>query len=233
MKNQLQKDVIEWDVLNWSYALRVWQPVVDTFSKSSKVLAIGERNGGLSLWLAMQGFQVTCTDRVGITEHAKKIHRKYGVADNITYEAIDIVNDAPATSAYDIIIMKSVLGGLKSDYGNAATRTDVVRNIAIQNIYSSLKSGGVLLTADNLQGSNLVQAIRNAKGKNQTWHYLSIDEIKTLFSIFHQTDIYTFGIIPTRFSVPIINKAVFILNTILKRLLPVSSSYISVIAARK
>ncbi len=233
MQKELLNDIIEWDVYNWSYALKIWQPIIDKLPRDSKVLAIGERNGGLSLWLALQGFQVVCTDRQGITDKAKEIHRQYGVADKIQYASLDIVNDMPVEEQYDVIIMKSVLGGVKETYNDAHTRTDNTRQKAVAHIYTMLKPNGFLLTADNLQGSSLMQAARAKAGKTDNWYYFSINDIKTLLANFSNTDIYSFGIIPTRFSWPICNTAAYVLNTILKRLLPSSFNYISIAVAHK
>lgn len=226
-------DIIEWDVLNWSVALKIWQPILDKLPRHSKVLAIGERNGGLSLWLALQGFKVVCTDRQGITDKAKEMHSWYGVADKIQYASLDIVNDFVIPDQYDIIIMKSVLGGLKETYNDSHTRTDNTRQKAVTNIYNMLKPDALLLTADNLLGSSLMQSVRARAGKTDNWHYFSINDIKILLANFSSTDIYSFGIIPTRLPVPILNTATFVLNVFLKRLLPQTFNYISISVARK
>ncbi|MBL7683108.1 MAG: class I SAM-dependent methyltransferase [Flavipsychrobacter sp.] len=233
MKAALLNDIIEWDVNNWSQALKIWQPAIDKLPRTAKVLAIGERNGGLTLWLALQGFTVLCTDRNGVTENAKMLHAKYGVTTNISYANLDIVNDTPSTAQYDLIIMKSVLGGLKEQYNKAESRTRVARQKAINNIYTMLQPGGVLLTADNLQGSYLLKTFRELKGKNRQWYYFNMQELKTLFIHFSRTDVYTFGIIPTRFSKPLLNRLAYALNKILKRFFPQGSSYISVTIASK
>ena len=85
-------DIIEWDVLNWSVLIKKWQPIIDSLPRDSKVLAIGERNGGMSAWLALNGFHVWCTDREYPTERAKQIHAKYGLTDKITYGIFDVVH---------------------------------------------------------------------------------------------------------------------------------------------
>ena len=43
------KDIIEWDIKNWSKALYFWKRYLPK-QKEVQALAIGERNGGLSLW---------------------------------------------------------------------------------------------------------------------------------------------------------------------------------------
>ena len=48
---------IGWDVRNWSRAIPLWQRQID-IRRPRNALAIGERGGGLSLWLASQGIEV-------------------------------------------------------------------------------------------------------------------------------------------------------------------------------
>src|SRR6478609_10988283 len=88
--DELMKAAIEWDVFNWSNALVHWSGIVKSLSKDAKILCLGERNGGLSLWFALQGFRVTCSDFGGPTDAARELHRKYGISDFIEYADINI-----------------------------------------------------------------------------------------------------------------------------------------------
>src|SRR5262245_56122140 len=69
------KDVIEWDVRNWSVALDFWLAHTAQNLLTRSALEIGSRNGGLSLWLALQGARVQATDIGPPTEAALKLHR--------------------------------------------------------------------------------------------------------------------------------------------------------------
>jgi len=233
LNTQLKQDIIEWDVQNWSHLIKLWQPVLDGLPRDSKVLAIGERNGGLSLWMALQGFHVVCTDRQGPTQQARELHRKYGVDDKITYLDFDLVNTENFDSPYEIIIMKSVLGGVKEQYGDAASRTNAARQKAIDNIYKLLSPQGILLTADNLVGNIFLRLIKRLKNKQSGWHYFSIQELNDLCKQFSSVSVQSFGIIPSKFSVPILNKAAYIINSFLWQLLPLNSAYIAFTIARK
>ncbi len=233
MNTRLKQDIIEWDVLNWSHLIKLWQPVLDTLPRDSKVLAIGERNGGISLWLALQGFHVLCTDRQGPTQQAKDLHKRYGVDDKITYHDFDLVNTQDFDTTYDIIIMKSVLGGLKEQYANAASRTDATRQKAVDNIYKLVSPKGIFLSADNLQGNIFLRLIKRLQNKQSGWHYFSIQELNDLCKQFSSVKVHSFGVIPSKFSVPILNKAAYIINSFLKQLLPHNSAYIAFTIARK
>ena len=46
-------DIIGWDVGNWSKCLSHWQPWLGSVrNENSKIVVLGERNGGISLWPA-------------------------------------------------------------------------------------------------------------------------------------------------------------------------------------
>lgn len=226
-------DIIEWDVPNWSQLIKYWTPVLEKLPKDSKVLAIGERNGGLSIWLALLGFEVLCTDREGPTEKARELHKKYNVADKIKYGEMDIVNHNDPTPQFDIIIAKSVIGGLKADHKDKSTRNFDVQLRAVNNIYNMLKPGGYFLSAENTQGSVLLQLIRKMKGKDKGWRHFSSAEIPKLYNKFSDVQTDTFGVLPTLFSNTAINNLVFSINKYLLAILPKSVKYISFTAARK
>lgn len=229
----LQKDIIEWDVANWSTILHLWQPVIDKFPKNSRILAIGERNGGLSLWLALQGYSVVCTDRVAPSENARQLHQRYGVSHRITYRTIDIVTDSFVDEKYDIILFKSVLGGVKEKYNEAETRNENARKKAINNIYNMLNAGGCMLAAENMEGSKILYYLRARNGKQNGWHYFNADELKQLCCIFPSVQIQSFGIIPTLFSLSFINKIIHLLNVYFLAWLPQSTHYIASVVATK
>ena len=227
------KDIIEWDVLNWAEALRIWQPIIDSLPRDSNILAIGERNGGLSLWLALQGFRVICTDRIGPTEEAIKMHQKYGVQELIEYRSFDIFNPDIPENTIDLVIMKSVLGGLKSNYQDKSSRNDDARKSAIDNIYGLLKTDGYLLTADNMQGSVPIQWLRNRHNKQAGWHYFSFSEMDTLMTLFTSSSTRAFGVLPTSFSNQALNALSHFTNKHLLQWLQASDKYIGITIARK
>lgn len=45
------EEIIEWDVNNWSKTLIFWaKQFPPNLNSDSKILLLGERNGGLTLW---------------------------------------------------------------------------------------------------------------------------------------------------------------------------------------
>src|SRR5207244_2987695 len=74
-------------------------------------MEIGAGSGGLSLWLALRGHRVTCSDRSDAARMAATLHRKHGVAGAIRYVDIDATT-IEFEECFDVIVFKSVLGGI-------------------------------------------------------------------------------------------------------------------------
>ena len=157
----LVRAAIVWDVRNWSRALSFWEPNL-AGSMPRSALAIGERGGGLSLWLAMRGIHVVCTDLGVSLEPAMALHRRYGVSDLVTYADLDVTSMSYPDGSFDIIVFKSVLGAL-------ATKERQVR--AMREIHRVLRPGGTLLFAENLVGSRLHTWLRSRFVPWDSWRY--------------------------------------------------------------
>lgn len=227
------KDIIEWDILNWSQVIKEWAPIIEQLPQNSRVLTIGERDGGLSLWMALLGFEVTCTDRVGPTEGAGKLHEKYGVKDKVTYKELDIVNCYWEPEQYDVILIKSVIGGVMAVYGDKTTRNFEIQKKAVANMCHLLKPGGLLLSVENMKGNILLHLMRKVNGKANSWRHFTWQEIKELYSPFDKVKTKTFGVLPTLFSSKVINKVNFFLNKYLLDILPPHTKYVAITTAKK
>lgn len=227
-------DIIEWDIDNWGVLIKLWTPIIESLPAGSNVLAIGERNGGLSTWLALHGHNVWCTDRVYPTELAKTNHKKYGVEDKVTYGKFDVVaGDENLYNKFDLIIAKSVIGGLKLVYSDRSTRNFAVHKHAVDNIYKCLKGGGYFLSAENMEGGLLASMLRKLAGKDTGWRYLKWKELPELFSSFEIKQAKAFGIVPGLFKGKILRKFIYGINDYVFGLLPSSYKYIAFVAARK
>ncbi|MCB9044848.1 MAG: class I SAM-dependent methyltransferase [Chitinophagales bacterium] len=227
------QDIIEWDILNWSQLMAYWQPVLEQLPRDSKVLAIGERNGGLSLWLALMGYHVTCTDIDDITSTAGQLHARYNVSNKIEYRKLDIVNDKWPDEQYDIIIAKSVIGGVKAQRDNAGSRSFEVQRQAVNNILNMLKPGGYFLSAENMMGGWLTRSVRGVGKRASGWRYISYSELKELFNAFSLVQTKTFGILPTFFSRRVYNTTAYFLNRYLLDILSPATKYVAFTIARK
>jgi len=183
---ELLKDIIQWDIEVWKNTLTVWQKFLPN-NKNLKVLCIGEREGGLSLWFALQGFEVTCSDYKLKADKSLPLHKKYESGSlNINYKQLDVLNLDLQTDAYDIIAFKSVLGGL-------STEANVIK--AISELNRTLKPGGQIYFAENIKSSILHQVLRKRFTKwSSYWYYPSYSSLTNLFSsTFKKEEYCSFG----------------------------------------
>lgn len=186
-KKDILIDCVEWDVVNWSKALTYWEKKVDLNSKHYDCLELGGRRGGLSLWLALKDNQVICSDLENPERQAGKIHSKHNYPGKIKYEAIDATS-IPYENRFDIVIFKSILGGIGRD------GRDAMKGVVVDQIFKSLKAGGKLLFVENLQASALHRFLRRKLVRwGASWSYLKTDEVEGLFQKFKSVQFDTAG----------------------------------------
>lgn len=187
MTDEQIRDIIEWDVVNWSRCLPLWQQALNGTDGPLKCLELGGNHGGPSLWLALQGHEVICSDLEEPGEEARALHGKYGMAERIRYAAIDGLN-IPYDQAFDVIIFKSILGGI------ARGGQDEKKRQVMKQIHKALKPGGKLLFAENLAGSWLHRFTRKHFVKwGAEWNYLKYQDVQALLSDFNEIELRTHG----------------------------------------
>lgn len=180
-------DCLEWDIVNWSKALDFWSTRIDLKNKNYQCLELGGRRGGLSLWLAMQGNDVVCSDLDDPGAEASLIHTKYNCGNRISYRAIDATN-IPYQDHFDIIIFKSILGGISRD-GRSH-----LNQVVIDQIFKALKPEGKLLFAENLKASKLHQFFRKRLVRwGGSWNYLDLDQVPSLLRNYKSPEYKTAG----------------------------------------
>jgi SAM-dependent methyltransferase len=180
-------DFIEWDVVNWSKALTYWETYVDLENKNLTCLELGSRRGGLSLWIALKGNNVICSDVVNHENEARDLHKKYSYPGEIKYETIDATN-IPYENHFDIVMFKSILGGITREGKSELLQT------VIDQIYKSLKPGGKLLFVENLAASKMHKLFRKKLVRwGSSWNYLNIQAVEKLFERFDSYHCKTFG----------------------------------------
>jgi len=187
MTQEQIKDIIGWDVKNWSRILDYWAKHIPLNQKEYECLELGSNKGGLSLWLAMNGNNVVCSDLKSPEKEASIIHQKYTCRSRITYQSIN-ATDIPYKNHFDIVCFKSILGGVSRNNNNE------LKSITINEMYKSLKKNGVLIFAENLEASLLHVLFRKHFVKwGSEWNYLKIDEIETIFTSFKKVSYVTIG----------------------------------------
>ena len=190
MTKELTKDIIQWDVKSWSKALSYWDSKVE-WNKIQHSLELGGREGGLSLWLALKGKSVVCSDLKDVQKTAEQLHKRHQVSTWITYQDIDATN-IPYEEYFDLIVFKSIIGGIgrNDNYKN--------QHKVFKEIYKALKPGGKLLFAENLAASAVHRRLRKRFVQwGSSWRYVSLDEMKEFLSDFSYHDIKTTGLLGT------------------------------------
>jgi SAM-dependent methyltransferase len=141
----------------------------------------------LSLWAALKGHEVTCSDLFSPKDLASSLHEKYQVVNKVYYEALD-VTDLPYENHFDIIFLKSILSSIGSN-----DRKDLQLK-AIREIYKSLKPGGKLLFAENLSATSVHNIGRRIFVKwSKSLRYSSKKEIMEYLSEFKNIETRKIG----------------------------------------
>ena len=192
------REYLKWDIATWQRALYHWDAVLERHLEagaSARVggltaLEVGARDGGLTLWLCEKGIgaEVVCSDLPGPTEHAYELHRRYGVSPQVEYRILDACDLDVPDESFDVVMLKSVLGGIGEAGGYAAIEQ------AMSELWRVLRPDGLLLFAENQLGSQLHQlgrrAARNWGGR---WYYLSLTELDGLLSRYATSQVKTYG----------------------------------------
>ena len=187
LNNPIKKDLISWDIKSWYPILDYWEKNSKLEFCNTKSLELGAYRGGLSLWLALNGSNVICSDIVNPLQKASKLHSRYQISGSLNYEVIDALK-IPYENEFDIVVFKSILGGIG--------RMDKIelQQKAITEIYKALKSNGELFFAENLNASPLHQFFRkNFVPWGKEWRYVTIDDIKNFLQSFSEVQVKTRG----------------------------------------
>ena len=153
-----------------------------------RALEIGARDGGLSLYLAQKGVQVTCSDIDEPAARARELHHQYGLDSLIGYAAIDATAIPFNDDSFDLVIFKSMLGAVGQFKGIPAVDT------VINEVRRILKPGGLVLFAENQEGSRFHAWARHRfMPWGSTYYYIPQHEIIRLFSVFTVFEFKTYG----------------------------------------
>ncbi len=226
MDQEALKDVIQWDIKNWSPCIDFWEGYLPKREKLS-CLEVGARHGGLSLWLASLGHSVLCTDLVNPEEDARYLHDKYHLKGNITYQAIDAMH-IPFSNAFDVIAFKSILGGIgrNNDYQK--------QKFVIRQMHHALKKDGILLFAENLAASKIHSLMRGMFiSWGSSWRYINLDELPNLFSVFQDVFYTCNGLLGAFGRTEKQRRILGYLDSLIVKLMPDRWKYIVIGAARK
>jgi SAM-dependent methyltransferase len=220
--NQLLKDIIEWDVSTWKHALFFWDEVINELkNRNLKVLELGSRNGGISLYFALNGFNVVCSDLKGPTEKAYLLHKRYNVDKNIEYKDVDATNICFSDNSFDVIVFKSILGGI------GRNQNKQLQQKVFNEIHRVLKDNGLFLFAENLVASKFHTVFRKRFVKwGNSWRYVSISEMEEFLAIFSEYKYQTTGFLSAFGKIEILKSFLSKLDNILKPLIKDTDRYL-------
>jgi ubiquinone/menaquinone biosynthesis C-methylase UbiE len=179
---------MDWDVANWSGAVQFWQQHSAVSLQGARVLELGAHRGGLSLYAAARGADVVCSDIESPERPASPLHTQYGLEDRITYQAINATAIDFPDATFDLVLFKSVLGGLGQwSEAQATTMAEIAR---------VLKPGGELWFAENLRAGWLHMVSRRYFLK-RAWHYPTFDEFIGTCDVFDRVETKRYGLLAT------------------------------------
>jgi len=186
-------DVIGWDVRTWGRAVATWERALEALPDGPlDALEVGAGPGGPSLWLALKGHRVVTTNLGETERQARPLHERYGVAGRVEYRDVDLTDGVPFREQFDVVVFKSVLGGL----GGVDPALPVG---ALDAIHAALRPGGVLLWAENIRGNWLHRAARalayRVRGVS-IWQYLTLRRLRELIGTrFVDVEVHVGGVL--------------------------------------
>lgn len=188
LDNSLKSDIIQWDIDTWGKSLDLWTAHLAKVN-GKDAAAFGEREGGLSLWLALNDFDVHCTDYHPFKDTPLEIHTKHHVQDQISYEKQDITNIDLPDNSLDVVMFKSVIGTLSDK---------ALQQKALDELYRVLKPGGYLLFAENMEATSLHRFARKKfLSWGERWRYFKWSERNEMLGKFSQSQFKTAGFLAT------------------------------------
>jgi len=183
--NPNEKNIFRWDTSNWSNTLQLWNKSINESFDDLKVLELGAGDGSLSIWSCNLGGDVICSDLSFTDEKINTIKAQINNNQKIVFENINIL-DIPYTDYFDVILFKSVLGGLRSHNK---------QKLAFKQIHKALKNNGKLLFCENMNSTYFHQYFRSKKPWGHYWRYPSFNEFIDLSKPFRIIDYETYGLI--------------------------------------
>ena len=181
------EDCCGWNKKTWADGVEYALSALPDDLRGKRVLEVGASNRStIAPILAAKGARAVCSyyqKSKGLVENGrlKYIRDKYGIADIPTLEA----NIYDIHGRFDVIVMKSVLGGIcrSSNY-------DCIRSTIKKLSKDNVADGGVILSIDNGYVT-LFEKLRLYRGKGgRSWSYLDRDKLLACLSDF---DVVTKG----------------------------------------
>lgn len=172
----IAKDTFGWNGKAWRATFENSELIKEALKrKKLKILEIG---AGRYSQVAFE-FDVTCSeitigyylpsDKSCLENRLDYMSRKYDLQSCYTVCPTDLFN---ITGKYDVIIMKSVLGGVFRDNFNIAN--SFCKRIANENLHN----GGIVVSIDNAR-SIFEPILKNFGARRNKWYYINRQDLKS------------------------------------------------------
>lgn len=224
MIETIEQFSLGWNFQNWQEPFLFWKENVGLdLNYKTEVLEIGASS--ISATVSMfANYGCSCTasyyqDAKGVEEYTSMISRDFALKIATCY--LDIFNPQQ-TKKFDIICMKSVLGGL------CRHENFVQLNLVLKNIFSLLKPGGYLYLMENCSGTSLHSKLRNylGAGKNN-WHYFKVEKLIDELQNYGRVRFQTFGFFGfADYKIEALNKIASVSDRFIERFVPQNSRVI-------
>jgi SAM-dependent methyltransferase len=158
-----------WKVASWTRALREALAHLPADLTGKAVLEVGGGAYGLNLLMARLGCRVVCTDRrLDFTREAIALHGRHGLA--CAHVMTDAKRLALRPASFDVVVMKSVLGGIYSQAGREGALE------CLAEVRRVMRPGGTLIALEQLLGDPLTRVLRRVRFPDRRWHYFTAQE---------------------------------------------------------
>lgn len=156
---ELASDVFDHDAIPWTCALRQWHTTMRNLRLDrGKAIEIGSKGGGLSLFAAIHGCDVTCTGIELPDATTMALHKRYRIDASIEYAALDVC-DWDERKTYDVILFKKVFKRMcENDRSQAAS-----------NMIDALQNNGLIFFAESVSKEEFLKLFPPSQGHLLQW----------------------------------------------------------------
>lgn len=177
------ENYFEWDKYNWSKSASFFEKYSKKKLMNSVILELGSRTGMLGYSASLCGAKVTLSD---LKEKLDPVVKKKIDKREIKFKYLNAI-DFKENIKYDIIIAKSLLGGLK-------TKENQLK--CINCVYKNLKVDGEFWLMENLNSTIVHRLLRYLFVPwSKNWRYLKPRELEYFFREFKTVKIESRGIL--------------------------------------
>lgn len=138
--------------------------------------------------------------------------------DNIKFKQTDALNINFPDSSFDVVCCKSLLGGIAK---NDKSKIKIVN----KEVHRVLKKNGSFIFVENIEGSIMHKIIRTSF-QSSGWYYPNLKDFIGMLSNFTKIKYFTIGFFTILSRNEKIKSKIYILDDLIKNIVPEKSKYI-------